>query len=68
MRKGPTEEADSVRAMKGWVRGLSLTSLHAPGTKDFRPRMDVADSHVVLWSLRAVAAGHVRKMVFYNMQ
>ena len=28
LRRGPTEEADSVLAMKGWLRGLSLTSLH----------------------------------------
>ena len=31
LRSGPTDEADSVRAMKG-RRGLSLTSLHCRST------------------------------------
>ena len=59
---GPTEEADSVRAMKGWARGLSLTSLHASDTDHFRPRTAASGNHFHLWSLLAIAAGHSREM------
>ena len=58
LRKGPTDEVDSVRAMKGWARGLSLTSLHASDTDHFRPRTAAAGNCLNLWSLPAIAAGH----------
>ena len=62
LRKGPTEEVDSVRAMKGWARGLSLTSLHASDTDHCRPRTVFAGNHFNFWSVRAVGAGHLREM------
>ena len=45
LRRGPTEEADSVLAMKGWLRGLSLTSLHDKHTLTCRYKHDILTTH-----------------------